>query len=223
MSWRAARGVDRLRPRRPRIPCSAHRGDAWLEAHHHRHFESRRRAEAARDFPSAHIAESAEWVWANAALHDMVVDHHAESLSRTARACGHRRGHSCGRGQAHGSNRARCARSRRRSGAQRRAAHGVSQSSLGWRSADRAEALANGELGSIVRFESRLDRWRPGAVPAVWREGAAPEDAGGILYDLGPHLIDQARLLFGPITQLYAELDRASARRCCAKTTSSSR
>jgi predicted dehydrogenase len=67
--------------------------------------------------------------------------------------------------------------------------------------------ISRGELGTITRFESRLDRWRPGPVPGVWREGAAAEDAGGILYDLGPHLLDQARLLFGPITHLYAELD----------------
>jgi predicted dehydrogenase len=68
--------------------------------------------------------------------------------------------------------------------------------------------VASGELGAVTRFESRLDRWRPARVATAWRESGAPEDAGGILYDLGPHLIDQARLLFGPVTQLYAELDR---------------
>jgi predicted dehydrogenase len=68
--------------------------------------------------------------------------------------------------------------------------------------------IASGELGEVLRFESRLDRWRPGAVPSVWRERGAPEEAGGILYDLGPHLIDQARLLFGPVLELYAELER---------------
>jgi predicted dehydrogenase len=30
----------------------------------------------------------------------------------------------------------------------------------------------------------------------------------GILYDLHPHLIDQALLLFGPVNEVYAEIDR---------------
>jgi predicted dehydrogenase len=67
--------------------------------------------------------------------------------------------------------------------------------------------LEGGELGAVARFESRFDRWRPVARPG-WRQLAAPEDAGGLLYDLGAHLVDQALLLFGPVTQVYAELDR---------------
>jgi predicted dehydrogenase len=43
---------------------------------------------------------------------------------------------------------------------------------------------------------------------ANWRESGAPEEAGGLLYDLGSHLIDQALLLFGPVVRVYAELDR---------------
>jgi len=71
--------------------------------------------------------------------------------------------------------------------------------------------IASGELGTVTRFESRLDRWRPVRNATAWRESGSPEDAGGILYDLGPHLIDQARLLFGPVAQLYAELDKRRA------------
>jgi predicted dehydrogenase len=67
--------------------------------------------------------------------------------------------------------------------------------------------IADGELGKLFRFESRFDRWRP--VPrGGWRESAAAEEAGGLLYDLGSHLIDQAILLFGVPSQVYAELDR---------------
>jgi scyllo-inositol 2-dehydrogenase (NADP+) len=67
--------------------------------------------------------------------------------------------------------------------------------------------LAEGAFGDVLRFESRLERWRP--VPKdVWRESAAPELAGGLLYDLGTHLIDQALHLFGPVTHVYAEVDR---------------
>jgi predicted dehydrogenase len=67
--------------------------------------------------------------------------------------------------------------------------------------------LAEGALGDPLRFESRFDRWRP--VPRDnWRERGSPEEAGGLLFDLGSHLIDQALLLFGPALQVYAELDR---------------
>jgi len=62
-------------------------------------------------------------------------------------------------------------------------------------------------LGNVLRFESRLERWRP--VPTGgWRERAERDDAGGLLYDLGSHLVDQALHLFGPVKSVYAELDR---------------
>ena len=67
--------------------------------------------------------------------------------------------------------------------------------------------LAEGRLGDVARFESRFERWRPVVKPG-WRMLEAPEDAGGLLFDLGSHLIDQALLLFGPVTHVYAELDR---------------
>jgi predicted dehydrogenase len=62
-------------------------------------------------------------------------------------------------------------------------------------------------LGVPLRFESRFERWRP-ELSAGWRQSSEPEDAGGLLYDLGSHLIDQALLLFGPVSHVYAELDR---------------
>lgn len=67
--------------------------------------------------------------------------------------------------------------------------------------------IAAGMIGSPVRFESRFERWRP-TPKAGWRESGAPADAGGLLVDLGSHLIDQALVLFGPATHVYAELDR---------------
>ncbi len=67
--------------------------------------------------------------------------------------------------------------------------------------------IADGALGEVHRFESRFERWRP--TPKVgWREHGDPAEAGGVLYDLGSHLIDQALVLFGPVTHAYAELDR---------------
>lgn len=54
--------------------------------------------------------------------------------------------------------------------------------------------LASGELGRIVHFESHFDRYRP-QTRARWREQDQP--GSGLWYDLGPHLLDQALLLFG--------------------------
>lgn len=67
--------------------------------------------------------------------------------------------------------------------------------------------LAEHAFGDVLRFESRLERWRP-QPKGGWRERGEPELAGGLLYDLGTHLIDQALHLFGPVTDVYAELDR---------------
>ncbi|RFU36583.1 oxidoreductase [Actinomadura logoneensis] len=63
-----------------------------------------------------------------------------------------------------------------------------------------------GALGDVQRFESRFERWRPQVKPG-WKESSDPRDAGGILYDLGSHLIDQAIALFGRPEKVYAELD----------------
>jgi predicted dehydrogenase len=66
--------------------------------------------------------------------------------------------------------------------------------------------LREGALGDVQRFESRFEKWRPVPKPG-WRQQAAPEEAGGLLFDLGAHLIDQALVLFGPVETVYAELD----------------
>ncbi|MBV2156679.1 Gfo/Idh/MocA family oxidoreductase [Kitasatospora sp. SUK 42] len=64
----------------------------------------------------------------------------------------------------------------------------------------------SGRLGRVNRFESRFERWRP-QLKGTWRELGDPAEAGGVLYDLGAHLVDQALVLFGPATRVYAELD----------------
>ena len=68
--------------------------------------------------------------------------------------------------------------------------------------------LDDGALGEVVRFESRFERWRPAVRPDAWRERSEAEEAGGLLFDLGAHLIDQAVQLFGTPTRVYAEVDR---------------
>src|SRR5690606_8591821 len=40
-----------------------------------------------------------------------------------------------------------------------------------------------------------------------WRESGDPAEIGGLLYDLGSHVVDQALVLFGPVTSVYAESD----------------
>jgi len=54
--------------------------------------------------------------------------------------------------------------------------------------------LREGELGELLLVESRWDRFKQGAATG-WRQGTAP--GAGLLWDLGPHLIDQALQLFG--------------------------
>ncbi|MFD8276628.1 Gfo/Idh/MocA family oxidoreductase [Streptomyces flaveolus] len=64
--------------------------------------------------------------------------------------------------------------------------------------------LKEGALGDVWRFESRFERWRP-EPKGGWRESGDPAEIGGLLYDLGSHVVDQALVLFGPATQVYAE------------------
>jgi predicted dehydrogenase len=64
-------------------------------------------------------------------------------------------------------------------------------------------AVRGGRLGAIALFESRLDRFRP-EVRDRWRE--RPGQGSGLLYDLGPHLIDQALVLFGVPDSVQATL-----------------
>ncbi|MFJ8074734.1 Gfo/Idh/MocA family oxidoreductase [Streptomyces sp. NPDC096176] len=66
--------------------------------------------------------------------------------------------------------------------------------------------IADGELGDVQRFESRFERWRP-QLKGGWRESGDPLEIGGLLYDLGSHLVDQALTLFGPAVRVYAEAD----------------
>lgn len=56
------------------------------------------------------------------------------------------------------------------------------------------DLLAQDLLGRVVHLESRFERMRP-QVRDRWRE--RPQPGGGLWFDLGPHLLDQALLLFG--------------------------
>ena len=55
--------------------------------------------------------------------------------------------------------------------------------------------IADGAVGRLVTFESHFDRFRPAPRAGIWQEAENP--ANGMLFDLGPHLVDQALGLFG--------------------------
>ena len=63
--------------------------------------------------------------------------------------------------------------------------------------------IDGGRLGRVHRFVSRIDRFRP--VKPGWATSVAT--GGGTLLDLGPHLIDQALVLFGPVRRLQAQIN----------------
>ena len=60
-------------------------------------------------------------------------------------------------------------------------------------------------LGRLVHFESTFDRWRPGLSTRAWKE---EPDQGGLLLDLGTHLVDQALMLFGQPAAVGADVLR---------------
>jgi scyllo-inositol 2-dehydrogenase (NADP+) len=66
------------------------------------------------------------------------------------------------------------------------------------------QLLADKTLGRIVRFETNYDRFRPNLKPNAWRERTGP--GTGILFDIAPHLIDHALLLFGLPEAVTAEV-----------------
>ena len=71
--------------------------------------------------------------------------------------------------------------------------------------------IAEQSLGEIKYFESHFDRFRP-IVRNRWREQAS--EGGGILFDLGPHLIDQCLALFGWPQRLtaFCEITRPNSK-----------
>ncbi|MGO8672705.1 MAG: oxidoreductase [Capsulimonadaceae bacterium] len=63
--------------------------------------------------------------------------------------------------------------------------------------------VATGAVGEIVHFEANFNRYRP-QLRRRWREQSA--GGGGLWYDLGAHLIDQALQLFGMPETLTTDL-----------------
>lgn len=63
--------------------------------------------------------------------------------------------------------------------------------------------VQSGALGKVAEYEARFDRFRLDAKPDAWRE-QSDFPAAGVLWDLGPHLIDGALVLFGEPESIYA-------------------
>ena len=64
--------------------------------------------------------------------------------------------------------------------------------------------VSGGTLGRIVAYESHFDRFRPELKPGAWRERAEP--GAGVWFDIGPHLLDQAFVLFGTPHAIAADI-----------------
>jgi scyllo-inositol 2-dehydrogenase (NADP+) len=64
--------------------------------------------------------------------------------------------------------------------------------------------VSDGTLGRIVVYESHFDRFRPDQKPGAWRE--RPEPGAGVWFDIGPHLLDQAFVLFGTPHAMSADI-----------------
>jgi scyllo-inositol 2-dehydrogenase (NADP+) len=73
------------------------------------------------------------------------------------------------------------------------------------------QIVADLTLGRIIRFETNYDRFRPDLKPEAWRERPGP--GTGIFFDIAPHLIDHALVLFGLPEAVTADirLERAVA------------
>jgi predicted dehydrogenase len=68
-----------------------------------------------------------------------------------------------------------------------------------------ASLLEAGQLGEVRRFESRFEWWKP-VQSKSWKAESTAASGGGILYDLGVHLLDQALQLFGDVEDIHAEV-----------------
>jgi scyllo-inositol 2-dehydrogenase (NADP+) len=68
------------------------------------------------------------------------------------------------------------------------------------------KVIESGKLGKLVEVHLRYDRYRNVIGPKVFKE--TPVEASGLLYDLGPHLLDQVISLFGKPLSYYKILGK---------------
>ncbi len=66
--------------------------------------------------------------------------------------------------------------------------------------------MSEGLLGEVFRIDSRFERFRPSVVASSWREKYSPQEGGGLLLDLQPHLVSTALDWFGPAKLGYSSV-----------------
>jgi scyllo-inositol 2-dehydrogenase (NADP+) len=66
--------------------------------------------------------------------------------------------------------------------------------------------LREGLLGEVFRVDSRFERFRPSVAESSWRENYSPQEGGGLLLDLQPHLISTSLDWFGPAQLAYSSV-----------------
>lgn len=64
--------------------------------------------------------------------------------------------------------------------------------------------ISDGTLGRLLEFETHFDRFRP-EKPSTWKGSLTMDSGGGVMYDLGTHLLDQVFVLFGVPTSVSAK------------------
>jgi predicted dehydrogenase len=66
------------------------------------------------------------------------------------------------------------------------------------------KVLEQDKIGRLIEFESHYDRYRPVIVRDTWKEES--DELGGVLFNLGSHMVDQAFVLFGKPVSVTAHL-----------------
>ncbi len=66
--------------------------------------------------------------------------------------------------------------------------------------------MKEGLLGRVFRVDSRFERFRPSLATASWREKYSPQEGGGLLLDLQPHLISTALDWFGSAELVFSSV-----------------
>lgn len=162
---------------------------------------------AQREYPGARIEARAEAIWERAEEHDLVVvatpnDSHVELASRAI-----------DEGLAVVVDKPLAPTSMEaRELIERAERHGVALTVFHNRRWDSDQLtlrrlIREDRLGEVLRYESRFERWRPQARADAWRESSSSGAGGGVLLDLGIHLVDQALALFGPVRHVHGEVD----------------
>jgi predicted dehydrogenase len=166
-----------------------------------------RSAQARREHPNARIEASADAVWGRAGEHDLVViaSTNAVHVELAERAIDAGLAVVVDKPLAPTAAQARAL-------IERAEARGVALTVFHNRRWDSDQLtlrrlLDGGRLGDVYRYESRFERWRPEPRAGAWREETPPELGGGVLLDIGTHLVDQALVLFGSVVDVHGEVD----------------